>query len=336
MRPTMARFAWLVLLAAFAGAAVLVAQQTPPPPLVTAQEIAGGLKPDGAHWLTFGGNYGNQRHSPLTQLTPANVNRLVPQWTFQTGTLGNFEATTLLRDNILYVTGPLNVAWALDARTGRQIWRYRRELPDTGLLTACCGLVNRGFGVLGDKLFMTTLDAHLVALDMKTGSVVWDVTLEDYKIGYAATIAPLVVKDKVRSSASPAASSASAGSSMPTRQTQASARGGPTRFPAPASRATTRGRATPGRSAARASGPPARTIPNRTWCSTAPGTLVPIITARAARETTCTAIHCSRSTPTRAGSAGTISSRRTTYTIGTRRRSRFSLTSPSADSRARW
>ena len=119
----------------------------------------------------------------------------MPQWTFQTGTLGNFETTSLLRDNVLYVTGPQNVAWAIDARTGRQIWRYRRELPPN--LTACCGLVNRGFGVLGDKLFMTTLDAHLLALDMKTGAVVWDATLEDYKTGYASTIAPLVVKDKV-------------------------------------------------------------------------------------------------------------------------------------------
>ena len=88
-----------------------------------------GLPADGSRWLTFGGNYTNQRHSPLTQITPANVNRLVPQWTFQTGTLGNFETTSLLRDNVLYVTGPQNVAWALDARTGRQIWRYRRELP---------------------------------------------------------------------------------------------------------------------------------------------------------------------------------------------------------------
>ena len=154
-----------------------------------------GLPADGSRWLTFGGNYANQRHSPLTQITPDNVNRLVPQWTFQTGTLGNFETTSLLRDNVLYVTGPQNVAWAIDARTGRQIWRYRRELPPN--LTACCGLVNRGFGVLGDKLFMTTLDAHLLALDMKTGAVVWDATLEDYKTGYASTIAPLVVKDKV-------------------------------------------------------------------------------------------------------------------------------------------
>jgi alcohol dehydrogenase (cytochrome c) len=179
-----------------AGTAAVAAQQAVPPPLVTAPEILAGLPADGSRWLTFGGNYTNQRHSPLMQITPANVSRLQPQWTFQTATLGNFETTPLLRDNVLYVTGPQNVAWALDARTGRQIWRYRRELPATGL-TACCGLVNRGFGVLGDKLFMTTLDAHLLALDMKTGGVAWDATLEDYKIGYASTIAPLIVKDKV-------------------------------------------------------------------------------------------------------------------------------------------
>src|SRR5437867_10000200 len=183
-----------LLLALSAGTARLTAQQTPPA-LVTAQEILGGLTPDGSRWLTCGGNYANQRHSPLTQITPANVNRLVPQWTFQTGTLGNFETTTLVRDNILYVTGPQNVAWALDARTGRQIWRYRRELPES--LTACCGLVNRGFAILGDKLFMVTLDAHLLALDIKTGAVVWDATLQEFKGGYASTIAPLVVKVKV-------------------------------------------------------------------------------------------------------------------------------------------
>ena len=174
--------------------AVAMAQQAPPP-LVTLQEISQGLTADGSRWLTFGGDYANHRHSPLTQITADNINRLVPLWTFQTATLGNFETTSLLRDNVLYVTGPQNVAWAIDARTGRQIWRYRRELPPN--LTACCGLVNRGFGMLGDKLFMTTLDAHVLALDMRTGAVVWDATLEDYKTGHSATIAPLVVKDKV-------------------------------------------------------------------------------------------------------------------------------------------
>jgi alcohol dehydrogenase (cytochrome c) len=196
------RFALFGFVTAVVGATLTAqqgsqGQQAAPPPLVTNAEIAEGLKPDGSRWVTFGGSYTNQRHSPLTQITPENVNRLVPKWTFQTETLGRFETTPLLRDNVLYVTGPQNVAWALDARTGRQIWRYRRELPPTGTLTACCGLVNRGFGMLGDRLFMTTLDAHLVALDMKTGNVVWDATMEDYKQGFAATIAPLVVKDKL-------------------------------------------------------------------------------------------------------------------------------------------
>jgi alcohol dehydrogenase (cytochrome c) len=178
-----------------AGTMMIAAQQAPPPALVTSQEIAEGLPRDGSRWITFGGSYTNQRHSPLTQITPANVKGLVPQWTFQTGTLGNFETTPLVRDNILYVTGPQNVAWALDARTGRQIWRYRRELPTD--LTACCGLVNRGFAMFGDKLFMVTLDAHLLALDRRTGAIVWDATLEEYKSGYAATIAPIIAKDKV-------------------------------------------------------------------------------------------------------------------------------------------
>ena len=168
MRATIDRLVRIAGLAVLVGAAAVAAQQAPPSQ-VSGQELLDGLKPDGLRWLTFGGDYANHRHSPLTAITPANVNRLVPQWTFQTGTLGNFEATPLLRDNVLYVTGPQNVAWAIDARTGRQIWRYRRELP-TGL-TACCGLVNRGFGVLGDKLFMTTLDSHLLALDMKTGAI---------------------------------------------------------------------------------------------------------------------------------------------------------------------
>jgi alcohol dehydrogenase (cytochrome c) len=187
------------LLATVVGAATMVAQpvQAPPAPgPITERDLLAGLKGDGADWLTFGGNYANHRHSPLTQITTDNVHRLTLQWMFQTGTLGNFETTSLLRDNVLYVTGPQNVAWAIDARSGRQIWRYRRELPATGL-TACCGLVNRGFAALGDMLFMTTLDAHLIALDMKTGHVVWDAVLEDYTIGYSSTLAPIVAKGKV-------------------------------------------------------------------------------------------------------------------------------------------
>jgi alcohol dehydrogenase (cytochrome c) len=193
MHVSVSRF--IYMLAALLTAVVALAQQAPVPRLVSQEEIEQGLPVDGSRWLTFGGDYSNQRHSPLTQITPANVDRLVPQWTFQTGELEKFETTPLLRDNVLYVTGPLNTAWALDARTGRPFWEYRRELPEN--LTACCGLVNRGFAMLGDKLYMVTLDAHLLAFDSATGRIVWDATLADYSIGYAATIAPIAANGNI-------------------------------------------------------------------------------------------------------------------------------------------
>ena len=167
-------------------------------PAITFQDLLNGLK-NPSRWLTFSGDYTGQRHSPLTQITPANVHRLAAQWTFQSETTAasrGFEGTPIVLDNVLYVTGSNNYAWALDARTGRPFWRYRRELP-SNLTYGASSPVNRGFGVLGDRLFMTTLDAHLLALDMKRGTVIWDVVLADYKVGYAATGAPLVVKDKV-------------------------------------------------------------------------------------------------------------------------------------------
>ena len=140
-----------VILAATCSWTLASAQQ--PTASVTSQDLLEGLK-NPTRWLTYGGDYGNLRHSPLTQITPANVNRLVPQWQFQTDTLGKFEAAPLVFDGVVYVTGPLDTGWALDARTGRQIWRYRRDLPEDW--KGCCGAVNRGFGVLGDRLYMTT------------------------------------------------------------------------------------------------------------------------------------------------------------------------------------
>jgi alcohol dehydrogenase (cytochrome c) len=179
------------------GAALVWAQEGGAP-AVTYQDLLEGLK-NPSRWLMYSGEYNGQRHSPLKQITPQNVGRLAAQWTYQTGTTARgrgFEATPLVLDGVLYVTGPNNYAWALDARTGRAFWQYRRDLPNN-LTYGASAPVNRGFGVLGDRLFMVTLDAHLLALDIKTGSVVWEVVLGDYTIGYAATMAPLVVKDKV-------------------------------------------------------------------------------------------------------------------------------------------
>jgi alcohol dehydrogenase (cytochrome c) len=161
-------------------------------------EIDVGLA-DHTRWLTFSGDYSGARHSPLTQITPRNVRRLVPQWLFQGGTLARgrgFEATPLLYDDVLYVTGSNNYAWAVDPRTGRPFWEYRRQLPND-LTYGAVAPVNRGFGILGNLLYMLTLDAHLLALDRRTGGIVWDVTLADYREGYSATHAPLVVDGKV-------------------------------------------------------------------------------------------------------------------------------------------
>lgn len=178
-------------------AAVRAARQAPMTG-VSSEDLLAGLK-NPSRWLTYSGDYTGRRHSPLTQINPTNVSRLTPQWTFQSGitTEGRgFEATPVVLDGVLYLTGSNNSAWALDARSGRPFWRYRYPLPQS-LTSGGTYSVNRGFGILGDRLFMTTLDAHLIALDMKTGTVLWDVVLEDYKKGYSATLAPLIVKDKV-------------------------------------------------------------------------------------------------------------------------------------------
>ncbi|MEQ8406829.1 MAG: PQQ-dependent dehydrogenase, methanol/ethanol family [Gammaproteobacteria bacterium] len=154
---------------------------------------------DPERWLTYSGDYSGTRHSPLTQITPDNVHELQPVWTFQTGTTTRgrgFETSPLVDDGVLYVTGSNNYAWAIDARTGRRFWQYRRNLPDD-LTYGASAPVNRGFGMLGNRLFMVTLDAHLLAFDRRNGEVLWDITLADYKVGYAATLAPLVIDGKV-------------------------------------------------------------------------------------------------------------------------------------------
>jgi alcohol dehydrogenase (cytochrome c) len=178
----------------------LRAQQPPAPSAITAQDLRDGLK-NPARWLTFSGDYTGQRHSPLKQLTPQNVSGLVPQWMFQTDIPGfpgrGLETSPLVVDGVLYVTGNNNQAFAIDGRTGRPIWTYRRTLPANFSASVCCGPVNRGFALLGDRLYMGTLDAHLVALDRRTGSVVWDVEVGDLKKANAITAAPLVVKGAV-------------------------------------------------------------------------------------------------------------------------------------------
>jgi alcohol dehydrogenase (cytochrome c) len=147
------------------------------------------------NWLTYSGDYAGRRHSRLDQINVSNVSKLTAKWVYQTNTGGRIEATPLAVDGILYETGQDDRAFALDARTGRPIWLYQHQLPQD--IRPCCGRVNRGFAILGDRVFLGTLDAHVIALDRKTGSVLWDQTSADYKLGYSFTVAPLVIKDLV-------------------------------------------------------------------------------------------------------------------------------------------
>ena len=150
----------------------------------------------GKNWLMVGRDYSNQRWSPLNQINSTNVNQLKVAWMYQTGIsrLGSFETSPVVVDGVMYVTTPYNVAMAVDARTGKELWRYEHKL---GTQIYCCGPNNRGVAISGNTVYMLTLDARLVALDSKTGKVKFDVEIADPEAGYSETHAPIVVGDKV-------------------------------------------------------------------------------------------------------------------------------------------
>src|ERR1043166_755004 len=133
-------------------------------------------------WLTYSGNFEAHRFSPLTHLTPANAAGLKTKWVYQTKNAGRFEATPLVFDGVMYITEPPTIVTALDLRTGRPLWSWERTLPKD-LQTLGFGRVNRGVAALGDSVYVGTLDAHLVALDARSGAVRWDTEDEDYTTG---------------------------------------------------------------------------------------------------------------------------------------------------------
>ncbi len=147
------------------------------------------------NWLTYSGNMMSQRYSPLDQITPQNVKNLELKWVFQARSLEKFEATPLVVDGIMYTVQAPNDVVALDPVTGRVFWTY--SYAPSPLSRPCCGRVNRGVAVVGDTLFMGTIDAHLLAIDAKNGKPLWNATVAKPEAGYAITHAPLVIKDKV-------------------------------------------------------------------------------------------------------------------------------------------
>jgi len=171
-----------------------------PTPGVTFDRILrSSLEPQ--NWLTYSGTVLGQRYSPLVQITPANVKNLELAWLWQGQSGDPFEATPLVVDGVVYTVEPPNHVVALDAATGRVRWTYLHTPKD---FRVCCGRVNRGLAIHGNTLFMGTLDAHLLAIDTKSGKLVWDTVVANSAdptcrgdACYAITHAPLVVKDKV-------------------------------------------------------------------------------------------------------------------------------------------
>ena len=167
------------------------------PPLVTpARLVAGNTALEAAaDWLTYGGSYANWRYSPLADITRDNVARLAPAWMFQTGVQGQVAGSPVVADGMLFFTAAHNNLYGLDAVSGDVKWHYEHQMSSD--LRLCCGPANRGVAIAGNKIFMATLDARLLAFERATGKLLWNTQMADYKLGFSATSAPLVVKDKV-------------------------------------------------------------------------------------------------------------------------------------------
>ncbi|MFT7026366.1 MAG: alcohol dehydrogenase (cytochrome c) [Paracoccaceae bacterium] len=163
---------------------------------VTEQDLANDTA-NTSSVLTNGMGRHQQRYSPLETLNKDNVKNLVPAWAFSLGgeKQRGQETQPLIYDGIMYVTGSYSRVYAINVKTGEEIWQYDARLPE-GILP-CCDVVNRGGAIYGDKFYFGTLDARIVALDLKTGSVVWREKIADYKAGYSYTAAPLIVNGLV-------------------------------------------------------------------------------------------------------------------------------------------
>ncbi|MET4256198.1 alcohol dehydrogenase (cytochrome c) [Bradyrhizobium sp. S3.12.5] len=150
--------------------------------------------PEPGNWMLYRRTYDGQGYSPLDQINTSNVRDLAPVWTFATGVVEGHEAPPIVNNGVMFVATPMGQVIALNAKTGDEYWRYKRQLPDDLFQLHP---TSRGVGLWEDKLYLATTDDHVVALDAKTGKVVWDTKVQDYKKGQYMTLMPLVVDGKV-------------------------------------------------------------------------------------------------------------------------------------------
>jgi len=152
------------------------------------------IQPEDDNWLMYRRTYDGWGYSPLTQIDRTNVKSLVPVWSYSTGVEEGHQAPPMVNNGFMFVSTPQNQVLAIDAGKGDLIWRYRRQLPED---LVQLHPTNRGVALYGDRVYLATVDAFLVALDAKTGEVVWEREVEDYLSGYYMTMSPLIAKGKV-------------------------------------------------------------------------------------------------------------------------------------------
>lgn len=167
-----------------------------PVQVVDAARITGAAD-NNSDWLTHGRTYAEDRNSPLDQINRDTVADLGMAWDFELDTDRGQEATPLVIDGVIYLTSAWSKAFALDARTGEELWRYDPEVPREYAANACCDVVNRGMAAWGDKVYLGALDGRLIALDRETGDVAWSTVTADPEQRYSITGAPRVVDGKV-------------------------------------------------------------------------------------------------------------------------------------------
>jgi alcohol dehydrogenase (cytochrome c) len=156
------------------------------------QDLLNRAADDGNNFLHTNGNYAQTRYYPGRQINASNVGRLRPAWIFQTDIIDTMETSPIVVNGTMFVTTAFDHVFALNARTGEEIWSYRHKMGP--ITTYCCGPNNRGVAVYGNNVYLTTLDAKLVALDAKTGAVKWSKEIADPEAGYSETMAPTAVK----------------------------------------------------------------------------------------------------------------------------------------------
>jgi PQQ-dependent dehydrogenase (methanol/ethanol family) len=159
------------------------------------QDLLSASPKDDKHWLHPNGNYAQTRFYPAKQINTSNVSKLRPAFVFQTAVMESMETAPLVVNGVMFLTTSYNHVYAIDAVTGEEYWHYKHQMGP--VTTYCCGPNNRGVAAYGDKLYMGTLDAKLVALDAKTGKLVWETEIADPEKGYSETMAPTVVDGKV-------------------------------------------------------------------------------------------------------------------------------------------